>query len=316
MTNWFNLQGNPILSTLQIVLLILCFATLLFWIWKRIKPSNLVSEMQTRTHSWWLLSAFVGAVVLSPAIIGTILLGLLALTAFRELSSISKNIRSADRNVIIWCYIAIPIQFVLAYFQWFHGFIVFIPVFMFIWIPMMLVLKGESDDIGKSMSVLPSELMLTVFSISNLAFLLNLPSSTLIPAGGAGMVLFIVFLTEMNDVFQFTWGKLLGKNKITPSISPNKTWEGFIGGVISTSLLGYSLRFLTPFDHAMAWIVPAVLAVSGFIGDVMLSAIKRDVGIKDTGHLIPGHGGILDRVDSLLLTSVVFFHIHYALYHA
>jgi phosphatidate cytidylyltransferase len=272
--------------------------------------------MQTRTHSWWLLSAFVGAVVLLPAIIGTILLGLLALTAFRELSSISKNIRSADRNVIIWCYIAIPIQFALAYFQWFHGFIVFIPVFMFIWIPMMLVLKGESDDIGKSMSVLPSELMLTVFSISHLAFLLNLPSSTLIPAGGAGMVLFIVFLTEMNDVFQFTWGKLLGKNKITPSISPNKTCEGFIGGVISTSILGYSLRFLTPFDHALAWIVPAVLAVSGFIGDVMLSAIKRDVGIKDTGQLIPGHGGILDRIDSLLLTSVVFFHLYYALYHA
>lgn len=314
--NLFDLENNRLITTLLFVLVILCFATLLFWFWKKIKPSNLVNEMQTRTFSWWILSAFVGAVVLSSPIIGTILLSVLALSAFRELSSISKNIRPADRNVIIWCYIAIPIQFTLAYFQWFHGFIVFIPVFMFIWIPMMLVLKGESNDIGKSMSVLPSELMLTVFSISHLAFLLNIPSSSFIPAGGAGMVLYVVFLTEMNDVFQFSWGKLLGKNKITPSISPNKTWEGFLGGLISTSLLGYGLRFLTPFDDWTAFIIPAILAISGFIGDVMLSAIKRDVGIKDTGHLIPGHGGILDRVDSLLLTSVVFFHIYFALYHA
>ncbi len=314
--SWFNFQNNIVHSTLAVVLLILCFATLLFTIWKKYNPSHLVNEMLTRTNSWWILSALVGAIVLSPPIFGTILLGLLALTAFRELSSISKNIRPADRNIIIWCYIAIPIQFTLAYFQWFHGFIVFIPVFMFIWIPMMLVLKGESDDIGKSMSVLPSELMLTVFSISHLAFLLITPSSPIIPAGGAGMVLYVIFLTEMNDVFQFTWGKLLGRHKITPSISPNKTWEGFIGGVISTSLLGYGLQSLTPFEHLTAWIVPATLAISGFIGDVMLSAIKRDVGIKDTGHLIPGHGGILDRIDSLLLTSVVFFHIYFALFNA
>ena len=128
-------------------------------------------------------------------------------------------------------------------------------------------------------------------------------------------MLFIVFITEMNDVFQFTCGKLLGKFKILPKVSPNKTWEGLIGGILTTVVVSYFIRFLTPFSGLEIIVVSFSIAITGFIGDVVLSAIKRDIGLKDTGVSIPGHGGILDRIDSLALTGPVFFHIVYNLYY-
>src|SRR5438105_2579153 len=133
-----------------------------------------------------------------------------------------------------------------------------------------------------------TQLMLTVFSLSHLAYLLSLPQLPGFSAGGRGLLLFIVFLTEINDVFQFTWGKLLGRHKIIPKISPNKTWEGFVGGMISTTIIGYFLRFLTPMNGLESLVVSFLVAFSGFVGDVVVSAVKRDIGLKDTGNVIPG----------------------------
>jgi phosphatidate cytidylyltransferase len=155
--------------------------------------------------------------------------------------------------------------------------------------------------------------MLTVFGISHMAYLLSLPELDGFKSGGRGLLLFLVFLTEINDVMQFTWGKLLGKHKIIPKVSPNKTWEGFIGGVISTTVIGYFLAFLTPLTNYQVLFVSFMIAVSGFVGDIVMSSIKRDVGIKDMGTSIPGHGGVLDRIDSLAYTAPVFFHLVYYL---
>ena len=114
-----------------------------------------------------------------------------------------------------------------------------------------------------------------------------------------------------NDIMQFIWGKLLGRHKILPKVSPNKTWEGFLGGVISTTVIGYFLGFLTPLSAPNVILVSALLAIAGFSGDVVISAIKRDKGIKDMGNSIPGHGGVFDRIDSLSYTAPVFFHLVY-----
>ena len=114
-----------------------------------------------------------------------------------------------------------------------------------------------------------------------------------------------------NDIMQFIWGKLLGRHKILPKVSPNKTWEGFLGGVISTTVIGYFLGFLTPLSAPNVILVSALIAIAGFSGDVVISAIKRDKGIKDMGNSIPGHGGVFDRIDSLAYTAPVFFHLVY-----
>ena len=302
-----------------IILLIiglLVFATLLFFIWGKLKPEANLIELKLRTKSWWTMAlVFILAIVINP-IISYFAFGLLSFMALREITTISKNVRDVDRRIMIWCYIAIPIQFILAYNGCFNLFVIFIPVVMFIFISFMLVIRGETTEIGRSMSVIPTQLMLTVFSLSHLAFLLSLPQIAGFNAGGRGLLLFVVFITEINDVFQFTWGKLLGRHAIIPKISPNKTWEGFIGGIITTTVLGYFLRFLTPFSEVESLVVSFVIACAGFVGDVVVSAVKRDIGLKDTGNLIPGHGGILDRIDSLAITSVVFFHIVYNLYYS
>ena len=110
---------------------------------------------------------------------------------------------------------------------------------------------------------------------------------------------------------QFTFGKLFGKHKIMPKVSPNKTWEGFIGGLIATTVIGYYMGFLTPLHSWQLIVVSFSVALFGFIGDAIVSAIKRDFGVKDMGDAIPGHGGYLDRIDSLTTSASPFFHIVY-----
>ncbi len=309
------LANKEVIFIILLILGLLVTATLLFFIWGKLKPAANLTELKMRTKSWWIMAAiFISATIIHP-VVSFVAFALLSFAAMREIASISKNVRDEDRRVIIWCYIAIPIQYFLAYKGWFNLFMIFIPVIMYVWIPFMLVIRGITTEIGRSMSVLPTQLMLTVFSISHLAYLLSLPEIPGFHAGGRGLLLFVVFLTEINDVFQFVWGKLFGKNKIIPKISPNKTWEGFVGGILTTTLIGYFLRFLTPMNGCEALIVSFLVACAGFIGDVVVSAVKRDIGLKDTGNLIPGHGGLLDRIDSLSMTAPIFFYLIYNLYY-
>jgi phosphatidate cytidylyltransferase len=158
--------------------------------------------------------------------------------------------------------------------------------------------------------------MTMVFSISHVAYLLVLPAVAGSRAGGAGLLLYLVFLTQANDVAQFLWGKSLGKNKIVPSVSPNKTWEGFLGGVGTTTVLAALLSgLLTPLSVPQSLLAGILIATAGFVGDVTISAVKRDIGVKDSGSLLPGHGGIMDRIDSLTYTAPLFFHFIYYLYY-
>lgn len=306
---------NEIQQMILVIIGVLVFASTLFWIMRKIKPGPQVDELLLRTKSWWIMAGiFITAALVHPGI-SFVAFGFLSFAALRELSSISKNARIEDRSVIFWAYLAIPVQYYIAYMGWFAPFLIFIPVFMFTWIPFLLVLKGHTQDIARSMSVIPTHLMLTVFSISHLAYLLSLPELPGFEVGGRGLLLYVVFLTEMNDVFQFTWGKLLGRRKIIEKISPNKTWEGFIGGLLSTVAAAYFLRFLTPFSAEIALLAGLLIACSGFVGDIIVSAIKRDFGLKDTGNAIKGHGGILDRIDSLAISSPFFFYFVYLLYY-
>jgi len=209
---------------------------------------------------------------------------------------------------LIVAYAAVPIQYFLAYTGALKLFNSFIPITMVIVIPFILVVNGKTEKIGRSMSLIPSIMILTIFMLSHIALLFNFEAPGF-EVGYAGLILFLVILTALNDVFQFTWGKLLGKHKITPNISPNKTWEGFIGGILTTGALGALIHFLTPLSALEAGITGFVLGIIGFAGDILVSAIKRDLKIKDTDDLIPGHGGAMDRMDSLLLTAPVFYQL-------
>ena len=270
----------------------------------------MLTELKTRTKSWWIMcTLFITATIISN-VITYVCIGFLSFAALREFYSVIK-LRKSDRAGMLWCYLAIPVQYYLAYRGWYELFIVFIPVFMFVWIPFILVLQGETKMIMSSMAGLPTSLMLCVFGLSHMAYLISLPEIDGFNAGGKGLLLFLIFITQINDVMQFIWGKLIGKHKILPKISPNKTWGGFIGGLISSVFIGYLMSFLTPLNDWQVIVVSFFIAGVGFVGDVVVSAIKRDMGVKDMGQAIPGHGGVLDRIDSLALTTPIFFHLVY-----
>jgi phosphatidate cytidylyltransferase len=304
-------QKQDILFVVAIVFALLTTASTTFFIWRKLQPNANLKELKQRTKSWWIMVVFAAFTILIHRSISFIFIGLLSFIAFRELYSI-LDFRDKDRRAIFCAFLAIPVQYYLAYIGWYELFIIFIPVWVFLFIPVILVIIGETKGIIKSMASMQWALMLTVFSISHLAYILSLPNTAPnFKNGGIGVLIFLLFLTEINDILQFIWGKLLGKHKITPSVSPNKTWEGFIGGIICTTIIGYFLRFLTPLSDWQVVLASFIIACCGFFGDIVMSAIKRDLGVKDTGTTIPGHGGVLDRLDSLTYTAPVFFHLVY-----
>jgi phosphatidate cytidylyltransferase len=304
------LKNNDLLLIVILIFGLLTFASLLFFVIGKINPKANLKELKNRTKSWWVMAIVFICATLINTTISYFAIALLSFIAFRELYSV-LGFRQTDRRAIFWAFLSIPIQYYLAYIGWYGAYIIFIPIVMFLFLPLRLVLKGDTVGITKSMSVLHWILMLTVFGISHMAYLLSLPEIKGFASGGRGLLLFLVFLTEINDVMQFTWGKIFGKHKIIPRVSPNKTWEGFIGGVISTTIIGYFLGFLTPLNVNQVVFVSFMIAISGFFGDVVMSSIKRDIGVKDMATTIPGHGGVLDRIDSLAYTAPVFFHIVY-----
>lgn len=300
---------NDVLKVFSVIYILISVLTVIFYSIKKIKGENkLIKELIERTNSWWIIILLFTFVVFINREIASIGIALLALIAFRELSS-NLNLRGTDRKALMWCYLAIPFQFMAAYSQYYSFFVIFIPVIMYIFLTFRTVARGNIDNITRSFAVIHWSAMLTIFSFSHLVYILCFPVKENFSAGNGAMVLFLVLITELNDIFQFTTGKLFGKTKIIPSVSPNKTVEGFIGGLILTTITAYFLKFLLPINTEKTLILTVLLCIVGFGGDITLSAVKREHKIKDMGTSIPGHGGMMDRLDSLAFTSITFFYL-------
>ena len=294
---------------------VLLLATLAVWLIAATRPDKDDTDLKLRTRSWWvMIGIFVGAMLLSPSA-SVVLFAFISFLALKEYLSLIPT-RRADRRVLFWAYLAIPFHYYWVETAWYGMFIIFIPVYMFLLLPLRMVIIGETEGFLRAAGTLHWGMMTTVFSLSHMAFLLVLPAANNPAGGGAGLMLYLVFLTQFNDVAQYTWGKLFGRHKVIPKVSPKKTWEGLLGGVLTTLILAVLIApYLTPLSLAEAAGAGLIIAVFGFIGDVTISALKRDLGVKDSGSLLPGHGGILDRIDSLTYTAPLFFHYIYFLHY-
>ena len=302
-----NLLTDEVLYVLIGIVAVLIISTIITKIMKQKNNSSGLKEVEMRIRSWWIMFIIFTFALIIHSTISLIFMALLCFLALKEYFSLIPFNR-AHRLVLFWAYMTIPIQFLLIYFGLYGMFIVFIPVYMFLLIPIQAIIVGETKNFLRSIATVQWGVMLMVFGLSHLAFLLVLPGREESVAG-AGLVLFLVVLTQANDVAQFIWGKMLGKKKIVPKVSPNKTWAGFSGGVLTTTVLAVILApLITPFSLFASIIAGLYIGLTGFIGDVNISALKRDLNIKDTSAIIPGHGGILDRVDSLTYTAPLFFH--------
>ncbi|MEQ1528333.1 MAG: phosphatidate cytidylyltransferase [Methylococcales bacterium] len=312
--NWFGLPVSVQIAFAAIAVL-LGTASLVSIQLVRAHPDRDYNELRQRIRTWWLIVAVFAVAVLANRTISVLTLGLVSFLAFKEYLSLIPT-RRADHRVLFWAYLAIPVQFYWVWLGWYGMFIIFIPVYVFLLLPMRMILIGETQGFLRAIGTLHWGLMITVFSLSHMAFMLVLPAQQN-PAGGAmGLLIYLVFLTEINDVAQYIWGKSLGKRKISPKVSPNKTVAGFLGGVGTTTVLAVALApWLTPLTNYQALAAGLLIGIAGFVGDVTISALKRDLGVKDSGSILPGHGGILDRLDSLTYTAPLFFHYVYFLHY-
>ena len=266
-----------------------------------------VANLNSRIRAWWIMVAvFTVAIVLGPAT-SCVLFALISFLALREMITLAPT-RRADHHTLFWAFfVIIPIQYYLVWSRWYGMFAIFIPVYCFLFLAIRSTLSGDYTRYIERAAKIQWGVMICVYCISHAPALLML---NLGPSVHAWKLLaFLVIVVQMSDVLQYVWGKLLGRHKIAPHLSPNKTWEGFVGGVISASLIGTAIYRITPFTVCQAASISLTIAILGFFGGIVMSSIKRDAGVKDFGHLIEGHGGILDRVDSLCFAAPVFFHI-------
>ncbi len=310
------MQNGDVLSTrimwvIGAIYAALVLASIVVAVLKRRNPGEATAELSRRVTSWWFMITVFAVAILTNRIVSTVFLAFIAFLALKEYLSLIPT-RRVDRLILLFAYWAIPIQFLFAHLGRYGLFLTFIPVWMFLFFPMAMTLAGKTEGFLRAVGTLSWGMMITVFALSHTAMLLAagpVYGEAAGPAGGAGLLLFLVALTQFNDVAQFTWGKLMGKRKIVPKVSPGKTWEGFLGGLGTTSVLAaIAGPYLTPMPFYYAAVAGAMIAVAGFLGDITISAFKRDLGVKDSGGLIPGHGGILDRVDSLTYAAPVFYH--------
>lgn len=271
-------------------------------------PSGTIDNLNTRIKAWWwMIGLLAGALWMGKP-------GLIALFAFvsfqslREFMSITYT-RRGDHHALLWSFfVLLPLQYTLIAIDWYGLFSILIPVYGFLLLPISASLGADATRFLERTAKVQWGLMICVYCLSHVPALLTLD----IPGyegRNALLIVFLILVAQSSDVLQYVWGKLFGKHKLAPAISPSKTVEGLIGGMASSTAVGAALWSFTPFNPWQAALIALTINILGFFGGFVLSAIKRDRGIKDWGSMIEGHGGMLDRVDSISFSAPVFFHI-------
>ena len=271
-------------------------------------PHAVIDNLNARINAWWvmILIIFAAAALGFYGVIG--LFFVISFMALREFLSL-LYIRRGDHLALAACfYVILPLQYFLVAIDWFSMFTIFIPVYGFLFLPILSALLGDTAHFLDRSTKVQWALMISVFCISHIPAILTLDIE-----GFEGkkllLMIFLILVVQSSDVLQYVWGKLFGKHKIAPKLSPSKTIEGFVGGVVSASVLGGLLYWLTPFNPVQAVLMSLLICLMGFLGGLVMSAMKRSMGVKDWGNMISGHGGMLDRMDSLCFAAPIFFHV-------
>lgn len=313
LTLFISIGGILVLAT--VIAAILGFA-------KRGQENSTLKNLNQRIAAWWAMALGLAITLLIGETAVIILFLGLSFLALREFLTIAPTHRS-DHKTLVWLVYIIPvINYWFLWEHWYGAFAVLIPVYAFLFLPIRNALAGDTDNFLQRAAMIQWALMVCVYAISYIPAIMQLPvmmhngreaaeGSSLGGGGaeGALLMLFLVVVVQLSDVFQYVWGKTLGKHPVAPSVSPNKTWEGLIGGVLTATAIGAGLWWITPFVWWQAALLAFVSCLMGFFGGLVMSSIKRDRGVKDFGATIAGHGGIMDRLDSLSFSAPVFFHL-------
>lgn len=271
-------------------------------------PHAVIDNLNARINAWWvmILIIFAAAALGFYGVIG--LFFVISFMALREFLSL-LYIRRGDHLALAACfYVILPLQYFLVAIDWFSMFTIFIPVYGFLFLPILSALLGDTAHFLDRSTKVQWALMISVFCISHIPAILTLDIEGF-EDKKLLLMIFLILVVQSSDVLQYVWGKLFGKHKIAPKLSPSKTVEGFVGGVVSASVLGGLLYWLTPFNPVQSVLMSLLICLMGFLGGLVMSAMKRSMGVKDWGNMISGHGGMLDRMDSLCFAAPIFFHV-------
>ena len=278
---------------------------------RRLSPDGsnaAIENLNARIKAWWVMVVLIGIAFIAGRAGVILLFAFCSFAALREFVTLINTKRADHWALATAFFVALPVQYYLLWAEQYGIYSIFIPVYAFLFMPIIAVLRGDTERFLVRIAEVQWALMICVFCASHVPALLTLH----IPGYEGRNVLLIAFLVivvQLSDVLQYVWGKLFGKTKIAPRLSPSKTVEGFVGGVISASLIGAALWWVTPFTPLQAGLLAFVITLMGFFGGLVMSAIKRDRGVKDWGHLIEGHGGLIDRLDSVVFSAPIFFHL-------
>lgn len=281
--------------------------SLKYWM-ARGNPHPVIDNLNARINAWWIMFIVVGLALLAGKAGVVVLFGFASFVALREYVTIAPTRRGDHWALLLSFFVILPFQYFLVWIEWYGLFSIFIPVYAFLMLPILTVISGDTQNYMQRTATIQWGLIITVFCLSHVPALLTLD----IPGyqgRNAFLLVFLVLVVQSSDVLQYVWGKLLGRHKVAPELSPSKTVEGLVGGVLSATLLGSALWWTTPFSPLVAAMISFSITVMGFLGGLVMSAIKRDRKVKDWGTVIEGHGGMLDRLDSVCFSAPVFFHV-------
>jgi len=269
--------------------------------------SATVTNLVQRVRAWWLMVAILVVMSLVGSGAMFVLYGLLSMLALREFITISPTHRADHRAIAATFFVLIPSHYIIAATGWYGMFLIDVPVYGFVAIAAMLVLAGNPQDFLQRMAKLQWGALVAIYFVSYVPMLSHLRFGDM-PTGSPRLVFFLVFVAQMSDVLQYVSGKLIGRRPLAPTISPNKTVEGLIGGGSLAALLGAAMHLLTPFGPVGSGLLALTIVVNGAVGGLVMSAVKRSLNAKDWGAAIAGHGGIMDRLDSVVFSAPMFFH--------
>jgi phosphatidate cytidylyltransferase len=268
-----------------------------------------IDNLNQRIDAWWFMVGAMGVAFIFGLTGLVILFALLSFWALREFLTLTPTRHGDHSAMLLLFFLGLPVQYMLVWQQWYGLYSIFLPVYGFLVLAIAATLRGDTENFLQRVSFVQWGMMICIYFLSHVPALVTLPLASGRQADGLLLIAFLVIVVQGSDVLQYIFGKLFGRTPVSPRLSPSKTWEGLIGGIGSATLLGAALWWITPFSVPAAAGMAFVICVTGFFGGLVLSAIKRDRGVKDWGRMIRGHGGILDRLDSVIFAAPVFLHL-------
>lgn len=272
------------------------------------RPQLMAGAMVRRVNAAWLMLAAVAlAMVVGQAAL-VLLFAFVSLHALHELLTLVPH-RRADRAAIVVAYFGVlPLQYLLVWKGWYGLFAVAIPVFTMVLLPVLSALAGDTQRYLERQTQLQWGLMISVYCVSHLPALAMLQ----LPGFEGRQLLLLVFVVVVvlgGGLLQSLCGQFFGRHPLPATLASGTSWEGMLGGWVGGTLLGTALHGITPFTAAQAAALSALLCGVGFLGGLVLAAIKRDRGIQHWGRRFDGHRGMLDRLGPLVFAAPVFFHL-------